>query len=554
MKVLKGIGVFKGIAFGKLKMHKKEHNIEKIEIPDVESEIERYEKSNDLAIKQLDVLYQQAVNKVGEKEALIFQIHQMMLQDKDYKNSILNIIKEQKTSAEYAVLETSKFFCNMFSSMQDSYIKERATDVLDVSRRLIDVLMNFDNNIKSTTSISCVIGADDLTPSETMNMSEMNAKGFVTIYGSQNSHTAILARTMNIPAVIGVGKQLKQEFDGCEIIVDGFSGTVYVSPDITTVKRLKKKKVLCENQNELLKKLKGKPNISRDGKTIEICANVGSTSDLEAVIQNDADGIGLFRSEFLYLKRNNYPSEEDQFKIYKDAIVKMNGKRVIIRTMDIGADKKASYFNLPDEQNPAMGYRAIRICLDRPEIFKTQLRAIYRASVFGRVSIMFPMIISREEVIKAKKIAASVREDLDRENIKYSNNIEIGVMIETPAAVLISDDLAKEVDFFSIGTNDLTQYSLAIDRQNNKINYMYDPYHKSILRMIKIVVDNAHKNNIWVGICGELASDESLTGVFLSLGVDELSMSSPFVLGVRKKMLEIDVDEIKDKILEDLSI
>lgn len=554
MKVLKGTGIFKGIAFGKLKMHKKEFNIKKIKISDIKSEKKRYEKANDLAIDQLEDLYQAAVNKVGEKDAMIFQIHQMMLKDIDYKNSIINIIENEKVNAEYAVSETSRIFCDMFASMEDAYIKERATDVLDVSRKLIDVLMDSSNNISNKSGISYIIGADDLTPSETMNIGEINARGFVTIYGSKNSHTAILARTMNIPAVVGVGKQLKQEFDGCEMIIDGFSGTVYISPDITTVKRLKKKKILCDQQNELLKKLKGKPNISKDGKTIEICANVGGLADLEAVVQNDAGGIGLFRSEFLYLKRNDYPSEEEQFRVYKDAIVKMGGKRVIIRTLDIGADKKASYFNLPDEANPAMGYRAIRICLDRPEIFKTQLRAIYRASAFGKVSIMFPMIISREEVIKAKKIAMQVREDLDKENIAYSGEIEIGVMIETPAAVLISDDLAKEVDFFSIGTNDLTQYSLAIDRQNNKINSMYDPYHKSILRMIKIVVDNAHKNNIWVGICGELAADESLTEVFLSLGVDELSMSSPFVLGVRKKMLEIEVDKIKDKIWEDLSI
>lgn len=553
MRVLKGIGVYKGIAFGKFRMFKRNHiNIQKKKIEDVEKEIDRYKTARETAVNELNKLYEKALESVGEEEANIFQVHQMMLQDVDLVSFIENNIKEKMVSAEYSVYEACEKFTEMFSSMEDSYMKERALDVKDISNRLISILINTKNgNIGS--NLFCIIGADDLTPSETMQMDKSNVRGFVTIHGSINSHTAILARTMNIPAVVGLGSQIKPEYEGCEMVVDGFSGTVYINPDITTVKRLKKKKELCEHQKELLQSLKGHPNVTKDGKTIDIYANVGNLADLDGVIKNDAGGIGLFRSEFLYLRRNNYPSEEEQFKIYKEAVLKMNGKRIIIRTMDIGADKKADYFDLPSEANPAMGYRAIRICLDRPLIFKTQLRAIYRASAFGKISLMFPMIISKEEVIRAKEIAREVREGLDRENIAYDREVKIGVMIETPAAVMISDELAKEVDFFSIGTNDLTQYSLAIDRQNNKISGMYNPYHKAILRMIKIVVDNAHKNGIWVGICGELAADETLTGVFLAMGVDELSMSAPFVLGIRKRMTEINVDEIKERILREIS-
>ncbi len=553
MRVLKGIGVYKGIAFGKFRMFKRNHiNIQKKKIEDVEKEIDRYKTARETAVNELNKLYEKALESVGEEEANIFQVHQMMLQDVDLVSFIENNIKEKMVSAEYSVYEACEKFTEMFSSMEDSYMKERALDVKDISNRLISILTNTKNgNIGS--NLFCIIGADDLTPSETMQMDKSNVRGFVTIHGSINSHTAILARTMNIPAVVGLGSQIKPEYEGCEMVVDGFSGTVYINPDITTVKRLKKKKELCEHQKELLQSLKGHPNVTKDGKTIDIYANVGNLADLDGVIKNDAGGIGLFRSEFLYLRRNNYPSEEEQFKIYKEAVLKMNGKRIIIRTMDIGADKKADYFDLPSEANPAMGYRAIRICLDRPLIFKTQLRAIYRASAFGKISLMFPMIISKEEVIRAKEIAREVREGLDRENIAYDREVKIGVMIETPAAVMISDELAKEVDFFSIGTNDLTQYSLAIDRQNNKISGMYNPYHKAILRMIKIVVDNAHKNGIWVGICGELAADETLTGVFLAMGVDELSMSAPFVLGIRKRMTEINVDEIKERILREIS-
>jgi phosphoenolpyruvate-protein phosphotransferase len=553
MRVLKGIGIFKGIAFGKFKMFRRNTlGVIKKTIENAQKETNRYKAANETAITELKSLYQKALQAVGEEEANIFQMHQMMLEDIDFVSSIENNIKEKMVNAEYAVQEACEKFTEMFSSMDDAYMKERAADIKDISGRLISVLTNRKHgNINS--NLSCIIGADDLTPSETMQMDKSNVRGFVTIHGSSNSHTAILARTMNIPAVVGLGNQLKPEYEGCEMVVDGFSGTVYINPDITTVKRLKKKKELCQHQKELLQNLKGHANVTKDGKTIDIYANVGSPSDLDGVIKNDAGGVGLFRSEFLYLRRSDYPSEEEQFEIYKEAAMKMNGKRIIIRTMDIGADKKADYFDLPSEANPAMGYRAIRICLDRPLIFKTQLRAIYRASAFGKISLMFPMIISREEVIRAKEIAREVRESLDRENIAYDSGVQIGVMIETPAAVMISDELAKEVDFFSIGTNDLTQYSLAIDRQNNKISSMYNPYHKAILRMIKIVVDNAHKNGIWVGICGELAADETLTGVFLAMGVDELSMSAPFVLGVRKRMLEINVDEIKEQVLKEIS-
>lgn len=555
MRVLKGIGVFKGISFGKLKMFKRTNcNVSKIKIHDIELELERYKSAKDLAVNDLRKLYIDAVEKVGEEEAMIFQIHQMMIEDIDFVKCIQDNIKNEKTNAEYAINEACNKFAEMFLCMEDEYMKARSSDVKDVSARLISILTNSAVEEASKPNFLCVMGADDLTPSETIQMDRTNVIGFVTMQGSHNSHTSILARGMNIPAVVGLGKQLKPEYEGCEIIVDGLSGTVYINPDVTTVKRMKKKKDLYDHEDELLQNLKGKPNITKDGQKVDIYANVGSPADIESVIKNDAGGIGLFRSEFLYLRRNNYPSEEEQFKAYKNAVIKMDGKRVIIRTMDIGADKKADYFDLPSEANPAMGYRAIRICLDRPEIFKTQLRAIYRASAFGKVSLMFPMIISKSEVIRAKKIAQEVCKELDKQGINYSKDVEIGVMIETPAAALISDELASEVDFFSIGTNDLTQYSLAIDRQNNKISFMYDPYHKSILRMIKMVVDNAHKNGIWVGICGELAADESLTGTFLALGVDELSMSAPFILGVRKKLLETDVEKIRDKVIKELSL
>ncbi len=552
MTVLKGNGVFGGIAFGKLSFYKREDEEIKLKkIKDAEAEVKRYEAAKNQAINELEELYESASEKVGEEEAMIFKIHQMMLDDVDYCESIINIIKSENANAEYAVWVTARNFSSMFSDMDDSYMKERATDVMDVSKRLIKIICESDENVHSYSE-PCIVGADDLTPSETVQFNEDTVKAFVTAYGSTNSHTAILARTMNIPAVVGIGNGLKKEFDGCEIIVDGYSGTVYVLPDVTTIERLKKKQELCEYENKQLQSLKGIESVTKDGQKVNLYANIGSLSDLKMVLQNGAEGIGLFRSEFLYLKRHSYPTEDEQFDAYKKVIEKMEGKRVIIRTLDIGADKKVKYFNLPQEENPAMGYRAIRICLDRTEVFKTQLRAIYRASKYGKVSIMFPMIISVDEVLKIKDIINEVKKELDFSNIEYSDDVEIGIMIETPAAVMISNELAKEVDFFSIGTNDLTQYTLAVDRQNNKINSMYDPNHKAILRMIKIAADNAHKNGIWIGICGELAADDSLTETFLSIGIDELSMSAPFILNIKKKVLNADVSKIKEKVLSQL--
>ena len=549
MIVLKGNGVFGGISFGKLSVYKKENfDISPSYVDDVDSEINRYKLAKERAKSELDSLYNSVLSKIGKEEADIFQIHKMMIDDADYCKGIEDRIKSQKVKAEYAILKISEEFIQMFSLMDDDYMKERAADVKDISMRLIKILCGKNEIVQEDEE--CIIGAEDLSPSETIELSGRNIKGFVTVSGSCNSHTAILAKTMGIPAVVGVGGRIKKEFDGCSVILDGYSGTVYINPEVTTIERLKKKQSLCEHENKYLQGLKGMENITKDGKKIEICANIGNASDINGVLQNDAEGIGLFRSEFLYLRRNSYPSEKHQYEIYKKVLQKMNDKKVIIRTLDIGADKKVSYFNLPKEENPAMGYRAIRICLDRPNIFKTQLRAIYRASVYGKVSIMFPMIISIDELKKAKKIIEEVKYELTEEGVKYSDDVEIGVMIETPAAVMISDELAKEVDFFSIGTNDLTQYTLAVDRQNNKINKMYDPHHKAILKMIKIVADNAHKNGIWVGICGELASDEELTETFLSFGIDELSMSAPFILNIRKKVRDTDVSKIKETIIK----
>ena len=428
-------------------------------------------------------------------------------------------------------------------------MKERAADVRDVSKRLLKILADSLENVVSFNEPS-IIAADDLAPSETVQLDKNKVLGFVTMRGSSSSHTAILARTMNIPAIIGVGSQLKDEFDGCEAIIDGYAGDVYINPDHDTIQKMREKQEAKERQAALLLELKGRENITLDGKHIEIFANIGNSSDVGAVLQNDAGGIGLFRSEFLYLENDDYPSEDQQFAVYKDVAEKMSGKKVIIRTLDIGADKQVDYFEMPHEENPAMGYRAIRMCLDRLDIFKTQLRALYRASAFGKIAIMFPMIISVDEVKKIKEIIKVVKRELEEDEIQFSNDVELGIMIETPAAAIISDDLAKEVDFFSIGTNDLSQYTLAIDRQNDKLTSIFDSHHKAILRLIKFVADNAHKNGIWVGICGELGADESLTETFLSMGIDELSVSPPYVLGIRKKVIETDVSKVKEKILE----
>lgn len=552
MTVLKGKGVVKGISFGKLSIKNSISSIDcnlKCKINDAQLEILRYENGKKAAIEHLKELYDKVCGEVDKESAMIFEVHQMMIEDETYCSSILDLIKSEKVNSEYAVSCVSKKMIDKLSKVDDEYIRERIADIKDVSSLLIDCICG---NVSRDCEINrkCILGANDFTPSQTAEMNSETTKGLLMMNGTVNSHACILAKAMNIPCVVGLGDQLKEEYDGKDIILDGFSGTIYIEPDVTTIKRLKKKLKMCQKHYELLNNLKGKENITLDGKKIKLYANIGSISDLNIVKGNDAGGIGLFRSEFLYLRRKNYPSEEEQFKVYKKVLEEMKDKEVVIRTLDIGADKKVDYFDLPREDNPAMGYRAIRICLDRPQIFKQQLRAIFRASTFGKVSIMFPMIISLQELKNAKKIVKEVKHELKESGIPFDKNVKVGVMIETPAAVFISDELAKEADFFSIGTNDLTQYSLAIDRQNNKVSGMYDPYHKAILRMIKIVADNAHKHGIWVGICGELAADENLTELFLSLGIDELSMSAPFILGIRKKIRETNVDEVRDEIIK----
>lgn len=552
MIVLKGKGVFGGIAFGKLHMYKrKQQEIKRYKVENIDAEILRYEDAQKLAVVQLQSLYEKALLEVGEANAMIFQIHQMMLEDVDYRESIINIIKNQTVNAEFAVSNTSDNFAEIFSSMDDSYMKERAADVRDVSKRLIEILSNSQSSGVESDEPS-IVAADDLIPSETVQLDKNKVLGFVTSKGSSSSHTAILARTMNIPAVIGVGDDLKEEYNNKDAIIDGFSGCVYLDPDSNIIKEMGKKRDIKNKQAELLQRFKGRENITKDGQRINIYANIGNSSDIGSALQNDASGIGLFRSEFIYLESKTYPTEDEQFNVYKDVAEKMCGKKVIIRTLDIGADKKIDYFNLPEEENPAMGYRAIRICLDRPEIFKTQLRALYRSSAFGNISIMVPMIISVDEIKKTKKLISEVKNELKKEKISYSNNVELGVMIETPAAAMISDDLAKEVDFFSIGTNDLIQYTLAIDRQNSSLSDFYDTHHKAILRLIKLVTDNAHKNGIWVGICGELGSDLSLTETFLSMGIDELSVSPSCILSIRRKVLNADISKIKHSILKEI--
>ena len=552
MKVICGKGVFGGVAIGKISFFSQaQQQVKRCHVDDPEQEISRLQSAKEKAIEQLGNLYQKALAVVGEGNALIFQIHQMMLEDLDYLESIQNIIRTQKSNAEYAVAITSDNFSQMFSSMDDDYMRERAADVKDVSERLIKVLSGAsDHEIDANQPV--IIAADDLAPSETVQLDKSLVLGFVTRQGSANSHTAILARTMNIPAVIGVGNKLPPECDGAFAVIDGFTGTVYLDPDEATLKEMKEKQKKALEQTALLQQLRGKKNITLDGQTINLYANIGNISDVGAVLQNDAGGIGLFRSEFLYLENSYYPSEEEQFTVYRKVAENMAGKRVIIRTLDIGADKQIDYFNLPKEENPAMGMRAIRICLTRPEIFQTQLRALLRASAYGKIAVMFPMITSVSEVRRIKEILRSVAEQLSADSIPFDKNLEIGIMIETPASVIISDDLAKEVDFFSIGTNDLTQYTLAIDRQNNDLNEFYDPHHKAILRMLKMVADNAHKNGIWMGICGELAADLELTETFLAMGIDELSVSPAYLLPLRKKVRETNVQQIKERLLNSI--
>ena len=538
MITIQGKSVFGGVSIGKLMFYKRNEKVIKREhISDADAEWKRFEAAKGQAVDQLKELYEKALEDVGEANAMIFEIHQMMLEDLDYLESIENIIRSQEVNAEYAVATTADNFAQMFASMDDAYMQGRAADVKDVSERVLDILCGVSAGVKEMTE-PCIIAADDLAPSETVQLDKSKVLGFATMYGSANSHTAILARTMNIPAVIGLGETLSSQYDGKMAVIDGFTGILYVDPDEETLARMQEKRAKDLEQKELLNQLKGKENVTRSGQKINVYANIGNVSDLGAVLKNDAGGIGLFRSEFLYLENSTFPTEEQQFAVYKQVAESMAGKKVIIRTLDIGADKQVDYFNLDKEENPALGYRAIRICLTRPEIFKTQLRALYRAAVYGNLSIMFPMIISVSEVKKIKEIIAQVQAELKAEGIPYKEDVELGVMIETPAAVMISRELAKEVDFFSVGTNDLTQYTLAIDRQNQKLDTFYDPHHPAVLAMINMAADNAHAEGKWIGICGELGADLELTEEFLKMGLDELSVSPALVLPLRKRIRE----------------
>ena len=538
MITIQGKSVFGGVSIGKLMFYKRNEKVIKREhISDADAEWKRFEAAKGQAVDQLKELYEKALEDVGEANAMIFEIHQMMLEDLDYLESIENIIRSQEVNAEYAVATTADNFAQMFASMDDAYMQGRAADVKDVSERVLDILCGVSAGVKEMTE-PCIIAADDLAPSETVQLDKSKVLGFATMYGRANSRTAILARTMNIPAVIGLGETLSSQYDGKMAVIDGFTGILYVDPDEETLARMQEKRAKDLEQKELLNQLKGKENVTRSGQKINVYANIGNVSDLGAVLKNDAGGIGLFRSEFLYLENSTFPTEEQQFAVYKQVAESMAGKKVIIRTLDIGADKQVDYFNLDKEENPALGYRAIRICLTRPEIFKTQLRALYRAAVYGNLSIMFPMIISVSEVKKIKEIIAQVQAELKAEGIPYKEDVELGVMIETPAAVMISRELAKEVDFFSVGTNDLTQYTLAIDRQNQKLDTFYDPHHPAVLAMIKMAADNAHAEGKWIGICGELGADLELTEEFLKMGLDELSVSPALVLPLRKRIRE----------------
>lgn len=545
MQIYKGKSVFGGIAIGKISVYSKaEQQVKRLKIENVEKEVERYHEATATAIQQLQELYDKALREVGEANAAIFEIHQMMLEDDDYAESIENMIQMQKVNAEYAVAQTADNFARMFSSMDDDYMKERAADVKDISERLLTVLQGEESQGVESQEPSIIV-ADDLAPSETVQLDKDKVLSFVTVHGSLNSHSAILARTMGIPALVGTKLPVDDTVNGKLGIVDGTNGIIYVDPDEVTLGKMKELQKIELEKKKLLETLKGKENITLDGQKILLYANIGNTKDLATVLQNDAGGIGLFRSEFIYLEREDYPTEEEQFQIYKAVAETMAGKRVIIRTLDIGADKQCDYFMMEKEENPAMGCRAIRICLKRPEIFKTQLRALFRASVYGKIAIMYPMITSVKEIQRIKDIVTQVKAELEEQGVEYREP-EQGIMIETPAAVMISDQLAKEVDFFSIGTNDLTQYTLAIDRQNTALDEFYDPHHPAVLRMISMVVNNAHKAGIWAGICGELGADRELTKEFLVMGVDELSVSPGNILPIRKIVRETNVKEYKE--------
>ena len=542
MIVLKGKSVCGGVAIGEIRIIDKiTQTVKRVHIKNSTVEVERYMSAKKQAIEQIGQLYEKALKEMGNDHAMIFEVHQLMLEDEDYNQSIISMIHEQSVNSEYAIAITCERFSQLFEAMDDSYMQDRRSDVKDISERLISILSNTQVTFLDFDE-SFIIFAKDLTPSETVQLDKEHILAFVTQQGSSNSHTAILARTMDIPAIVQANIDLDDENNGKLAIVDGMTGTIYIEPDDVTLKEMQQKKIQLSHKKELLQKLKGQENRTLDGYLVNVYANIGSLKDISSVLENDADGIGLFRSEFLYLGRDNAPSEEEQFYAYKMVAENMYNKKVIIRTLDLGADKQVEYFNLEKEENPAMGYRAIRICLIEHEIFKTQLRAIYRASVYGQISIMFPMIISIQEVIKIKEIIQTVQEELSAQGLPY-RDIELGIMIETPAAVMISYELAKEVDFFSIGTNDLTQYTLAIDRQNTRLDEFYDSHHPAILRMIDFVVKSAHEVGIWVGICGELAADVSLTEAFLKMGIDELSVAPNQVLNLRERIREIDLSK-----------
>lgn len=538
MITLEGKSVFGGVAIGKIQFYKRnEITIKRTRVEDVEAEVERFQNAKAKTLELLKGLYEKALEDVGEANAMIFEAHQLMLEDPDYVESIENIIRTQDVNAEYAIGATADNFAAIFEAMDDAYMQGRAADVRDVSERLLQALSS-QNETVMVMDEPVIIAADDLVPSETVQFDKEKVLSFVTMYGSANSHTAILARTMNIPAVIGLGEALKEEYDGKVAIVDGVDGKVYIDPDEETMASMQKKQKKDQEQKELLNQLKGKENVTKSGQKVNVYANIGNLADVGAVLKNDAGGIGLFRSEFLYLESDTYPTEEQQFAVYKKVAETMAGKKVIIRTLDIGADKQVDYFKLDKEDNPALGYRAIRICLTRPEIFKTQLRALYRASAYGQISIMFPMIISVAEVKKIKEIVEEVKAELRTEGAAFREDVELGIMIETPAAVMVSRELAKEVDFFSVGTNDLTQYTLAIDRQNQKLEDFYDSHHPAVLAMIRMAAESAHAEGKWIGICGELGADVTLTETFLKMGIDELSVAPGMVLKVRQKIRE----------------
>ena len=552
MITIQGKGVSTGVAAGPLYFYQRASGtLRRFEVEDREAEFARFKAAQAKAIEQLGVLAEKARAEAGDEAAMLFETHQMMCEDLDYEEAIEGFIKESGLNAEAAVTDAGAFQAEAFAAMEDDYFKARAADVKDISGRIVGILMGVvQGGIDSDVPV--ILASDDLAPSETVQLDKSKILGFVTSGGSGSSHTAILARTMGIPAIIGVGDQLKPEYQGRDVIVDGGTGSVIIDADDDTRARLMQKRAEILKRQELLNQLKGQPNVSKDGQEIRVYCNIGNPEDVHAVLENDGGGIGLFRSEFLYLNCDDYPSEDYQFEAYNKVLSDMGGKEVVIRTLDIGADKMIGYFNLPHEENPALGNRALRICLSRPEIFRTQLRALYRASAYGRLSIMFPMVASVWEVREAKKMCEQVKKELRAEGIPYSDEVDVGIMIETPAAAVISDRLAKEVDFFSIGTNDLTQYTTAIDRQNNDLGRFFNAHHPAVLRLIKMACDNAHKAGIWCGICGELGADLELTELFLSIGLDELSVSPRAVLPLRQKVREAQVRNVREKLLADL--